>query len=119
MWDFEWSLSAKLNFGLQFVLQIATQALKTRLISELEEKYETFFTGADATLDLYALGEIQELRVKVVSNGKRLWLNFKTDSEKDFWVKVEKLELLESFGDCRELKELLAEFLEERGGKSA
>ena len=58
IWDFEWSLSTKLDFGLQFVLQIATQALKTRLISELEEKDETFFTGADATLDLHALGEI-------------------------------------------------------------
>ena len=116
--NFEWS-STKLDFGLQFALQIATQALETRLLSALEEKDETFFTGADATLDLHALGEIQELHVEVVSNGKRLWLDIKADSEKDFWVKVEKLELLESFGDCRELKELLAEFLEERGGKSA
>ena len=37
--------------------------------------------------------------------GKRLW--------------VEKLELLESFKDCRELKELTLELWEERGGKSA
>ena len=35
----------------------------------------------------------------------------------DFWV--EKLELLESFEDCRELKELTVELWEERGGKSA
>ena len=34
----------------------------------------------------------------------------------DFWV--EKLELLESFEDCRELKELTVELWEERGGKS-
>ena len=38
---------------------------------------------------------------------------------KDFWGKVEKLELLESFKDFRELKELIVEFLQERGGKSA
>ena len=58
----------------------------------------------------------QEFCVKVVPNGKRLWLDIKTDSAKDFWVKVEKLELLESFEDSRELKELLVDFLEERGG---
>ena len=46
-------------------------------------------------------------------------MDIKTDSAKDFLVKVEKLELLESFEDCRELKELTVEFLEERGGKSA
>ena len=34
---------------------------------------------------------------------------------KDFWV--EKIELLESFEDCRELKELTVELLEERDGK--
>ena len=43
-------------------------------------------------------------------------MDFKTDSEKDFWV--EKLELIESFEDCRELKELTVELWEERGGKS-
>ena len=64
------------------------------------------------------MDEKQEFCVEVVSNGKRLWLDFKTGSEKDFWVKVEKLELLESFEDCRKLKELIMEFLEERGGKS-
>ena len=41
------------------------------------------------------------------------------DLKKDFWVKVEKSELLESFKDCRELKELIVEVSEERGGKSA
>ena len=61
----------------------------------------------------------QKFFVKVVSNGKRLCLDIKTDSAKDFWVKVEKLELLESFEDSRELKELLGEFLEERGGMFA
>ena len=44
-------------------------------------------------------------------------MDFKTYSAKDFWV--EKLELLESFEDCRELKELTVELWEERGGKSA
>ena len=53
IWDSEWS-STKLDFGLQFALQIATQALETRPLSELEEKDEAFFTGADATLDLCA-----------------------------------------------------------------
>ena len=43
-------------------------------------------------------------------------MDFKTDLAKDFWVK--KLELLQSFEDCRELKELTVEFWEERGGKS-
>ena len=118
IWDFEWS-SAKLDFGLQFVMQIAKQALETRLLYELEEKDETFFTRADATLDICALGEKQEFCVEVVPNGKKLWLNFKRDSTKAFWVKVEILKLLESFEDCRELEELTAEFLEERGGKSA
>ena len=44
---------------------------------------------------------------------------FHYDSTKDFWVKVEKLKLLESFEDCRESEELTAELLEQRGGKSA
>ena len=88
IWDFEWS-STKLDFGLQFALQIATRALETRLLSELEEKNETFFTGADATLDLRVLDEKQQFCVEVVSNGKRLWWDFKTDSAKDFWVQVE------------------------------
>ena len=87
--NFEWS-STKLDFGLQFALQIATQALETRLLSELEEEDETFFTGADGTLDLCALDKKLEFCVEVVSNGKRLWLDFKTDSAKNFWVKVEK-----------------------------
>ena len=118
IWDFEWS-SAKLDFGLQFAMQIAKQALETRLLYELEETDETFFTRADATLDICALGEKQEFCVEVVPNGKKLWLNFKRDSTKAFWVKVEILKLLESFEDCRELEELTAELLEERGGKSA
>ena len=37
-----------------------------------------------------ALGDIQEFWIEVVPNGKREWLDFKTDSAKDFWV--EKLE---------------------------
>ena len=44
-------------------------------------------------------------------------IGLKTDSAKDFWV--EKLELLESFEDCRELKEFTVKLWEERGGKSA
>ena len=117
IWDFEWSLSSKLDFGLEFALQIARQALEQRLLAELEEKDETFFTGADATLDLCALGQKQEFWVELVPNRKREWLDFKIHSAKDFWV--EKLELLENFEDCRELKELTVELLEERGGKSA
>ena len=35
IWDLEWS-STELDFGLQFALQIAAQALETRLLSELE-----------------------------------------------------------------------------------
>ena len=89
------------------------------MLSELEEKDETFFTGADATLHLCTLGEKQEYYVEVIPNGKRLWLDFKTDPSKDFWLKVEKLKLLESFKDCRELEELTVELFEERGGKSA
>ena len=34
--------------------------MKQGLLTELEEKDETFFTGADVTLDLCALGEKQE-----------------------------------------------------------
>ena len=79
---------------LEFALQITRQALEARLLSELEEKDEIFFTGADATLDLSALGEKQEFYVEVIPNGKRELLDFKTDSAKDFWIKVEKLELL-------------------------
>ena len=117
IWDFEWSLSTKLDFGLEFVLQITSQALEQILLAELEEKDETFFTRADATLDLCALGEKQEFWVEVVPNRKQELLDFKTGSAKDFWVK--KLELPESLEDCRELKEWTVEFLEERGGKYA
>ena len=60
-------------------------------------------------LDLCALGEKQEFCVEVGSNGKRLWLDFKTDSAKDFWVKVEKIKLLESFEE--DLEELTAKLL--------
>ena len=52
MWDFEWSSSARLDFGLEFALQIARQALEPRQLSELKEKDEAVFTGADAKLDL-------------------------------------------------------------------
>ena len=117
IWDFEWSLSTKLDFGLEFVLQITSQALEQILLAELEEKDETFFTRADATLDLCALGEKQEFWVEVVPNRKQELLDFKTGSAKDFRVK--KLELPESLEDCRELKEWIVEFLEERGGKYA
>ena len=47
IWDFKWSLSNKLGFELKFALQIARQVLETRILFELEEKDETFFTGAD------------------------------------------------------------------------
>ena len=58
----------------------------------------------------------QEFWVEVFRNRKREWLDFKTNLAKDFWV--EKLELLASFENCRELKELTVELWEERGGKS-
>ena len=105
-----------MDFGLEFTLQIARQALEQRLLAELEEKDETYFTGADVVLDLSALGEKQEFW-DAFPNRKREWLDFKTDLAKDFWV--EKLELLESFEDCRELKELTVELWQERAGKSA
>ena len=50
---FQW-LTTKLDFGLEFPLKTTTQALETRLLFELEGKNETFFAGADATLDSYA-----------------------------------------------------------------
>ena len=50
IWDFEWSLSTKLDFEWEFALQIVRQVVETRLLSELEEKDETSFTGADATV---------------------------------------------------------------------
>ena len=43
------SLSTKFDFELEFAMQIARQALETKLLSELEEKDETFFTRANAT----------------------------------------------------------------------
>ena len=101
--DFEWSLTIKLDFRLEFGLQFVRQVLETRLLSELEEKDETFFTGADATLDVCTLGEKQEFCIKVLPNVKGEWLDFKTDSAKYFRVKVEKLQSLESFEDFREL----------------
>ena len=116
IWDLGLSLSTKLDFGLEFALQIARQALEQRLLAELEEKDETFFTRADVTLDLCALGKKQEFWVEVFRNRKREWLDFKTNLAKDFWV--EKLELLASFENCRELKELTVELWEETGGKS-
>ena len=57
LWYLEWFLSTKLNFGSEFALQIARQTLEQRLLAELEEKDETFFTRADVTLDLCALGQ--------------------------------------------------------------
>ena len=54
IWGFEWSLSTKLDFGLELALQIARLVPKQRLLAKLEEKDETFFTEADATLDFCA-----------------------------------------------------------------
>ena len=116
IWDFGLSLSTKLDFGLEFALQISRQALKQRLLAELEKKNEIFFSGADVTLHLCALGEKQEFWLEFFLNRKREWLYFKTDSANDFWVG--KLELLESFEDYGELEELTVELWEERGRKS-
>ena len=49
-----------MGLGLEFTLQIARQALEQTLLPELEEKDGTFFTGADATLEFFALGEKEE-----------------------------------------------------------
>ena len=49
-----------------------------------------FFTEADATLDLYVLGEKQGFCVEVVPNGKRKLLHVKRVSANTFSVKVEK-----------------------------
>ena len=84
LWDFEWSLSTKLDFGLEFALQIARQALERRRLAELEEKGETFFNEADAILGLCRLEEKQEFWVEIVPNRKQELLDFKTDSAKDF-----------------------------------
>ena len=59
-----------MDFRLEFGLQFVRQVLETRLLSELEEKDETFFTGADATLDVCALGEKQEFCIEVLPNVK-------------------------------------------------
>ena len=49
-----------MDLGLEFTLQIARQALEQTLLSELEEKDGTFFTGVDATVEFCALGEKEE-----------------------------------------------------------
>ena len=116
IWDFEWSSNNKLGFWLEFALQVARQALEQRQLAELEEKDETFFTGADTTLDFCGLGGKQEFWTKVAPNRNREWFDFKTDSTKYLWVK--KLALLVSFEDCKELNELTVELWEERGLKS-
>ena len=116
VWDFEWSSSNKLDFWSEFALQVARQALEQRQLAELEVKDETFFTGADTTLDFCGLGQKQKFWTEVVPNRNREWFDFKTDLTKDLWV--EKLALLVSFEDCRELNELTVKLWEERGGKS-
>ena len=73
LWHLERFVNTKLDFGLKFTFQIARQALEQRLLDELEEKDETFFTGADVTLDLCALGEKQEFWAEVFPNRKREW----------------------------------------------
>ena len=61
--DFEWSLSTKLDVGLEFALQIARQALEQRLLAELEEKDETFFTGAQLLSKHFCLQLFFSLRL--------------------------------------------------------
>ena len=77
LWYLEWFLITKLDFGLEFALQIARQTLEQRILAELEETDEKLFTGADATLDLRGLGEKQEFWVEVVHNRKGEWLDFR------------------------------------------
>ena len=55
-------------------------------MSWIRRKNETFFIGADVTLDLCALGGTQEFWAEVFPNRKREWLDFNTDSAKDLWV---------------------------------
>ena len=64
LWHLERFVNTKLDFGLKFTFQIARQALEQRLLDELEEKDETFFTGADVTLDLCALEKKQNFEKK-------------------------------------------------------
>ena len=59
------------------------------------------------------------LLCKIIPNGDGELMDFNTNSAKDRKVKVGKLELLESFEDSRKLKELTADFLQERGWKPA
>ena len=112
------TLEYLIGFWVRLPLQIARPTLETRLLSELQEKDEKCFTGADATLDLRALPKKQEFCVEVFPNQFLIEIDFKTDSAKVFRVKVETLQLLESFEDCRELKELTAELSEEKDDKS-
>ena len=49
-----------MDFWLEFALQVAKQALEQRQLAELEVKDETFFTGADTTLDFCGPGEKQK-----------------------------------------------------------
>ena len=110
IWGFKWFLITKLDLRLEFALQVARQALEQSLLSELEEKDEAFLTGADATLDLCALGEKQEFwNERTIGSQNRLHKPLLS------W----KLQLVKSFKDFRELKELTVKLLEERDGKSA
>ena len=112
------TLEYLIGFWVRLALQITRPTLETRLLSELQEKDEKCFTGTDATLDLRALPKKQEFCVEVFPNQFLIEIDFKTDSAKVFRVKVETLQLLESFEDCRELKELTAELSEEKDDKS-
>ena len=95
VWVFELFLSCvKLDFDLEFAFKITKQALETMLLSKFEEKDEHFLTGTDATLGLCALDENQEFCVEVVPNSKRELWESKTDLTNNFWIKVEKLDLL-------------------------
>ena len=50
-------LKYQIGFWVRICLEDCKKALETRLLSELEEKDETLFTGADATIHLWAHGE--------------------------------------------------------------
>ena len=114
LWYLKWFLITKLDFGLEFALQIARQTLEQRILAELEETDEKLFTGADATLDLRGLGEKQEFWVEVVHNRKGEWLDFRFGKGLLSW-KIRVTRKLRG----RELKELTVELWEERSGKSA
>ena len=106
-----------MDFGLELALQIVGQALEQRLLDEVEKKrWNILYWSRCNTIVVCNWKKKQKFSAEVFPCRKREWFDLKTDSTKYFWV--EKLQLLESFEDCRESKKLTVDFWEERGEKS-